>query len=102
MNVVGNAVQYTDQGSVSVRVAGNDATVVITVSDTGRGLAADDQVRVFDRFHRVDEHFTDGTGVGLAIAKMIVDAHRGTISARSDGLGQGTTVTIELPASAEA
>jgi len=98
MNVVGNAVQYTDQGSVSVRVAGDDARVVITVTDTGRGLAADDQVRVFDRFHRVDEHFTDGTGVGLAIAKLIVEAHQGTIEAHSEGLDRGTTVTIELPA----
>ncbi|MFW2334818.1 sensor histidine kinase [Ilumatobacter sp.] len=101
MNVVGNAVQYTDRGSVSVRVARDDATVVITVDDTGRGLAANDQVSIFDRFHRVDEHFTDGTGVGLAIAELIVEAHRGRIGAHSDGLGHGTTVTIELPASTE-
>lgn len=53
--------------------------------------------RVFERFHRVDQHFSDGTGVGLAIAKLIVEAHAGRITAASAGLGQGSTFRIELP-----
>ncbi|MEM9565636.1 MAG: HAMP domain-containing sensor histidine kinase [Actinomycetota bacterium] len=103
-NVVGNAVQYTDRGGVDVRVlpgrqrhGGGTSGVTIEVVDTGRGLAAEDQVRIFDRFHRVDDRFTDGTGVGLAIAKLLVEANGGTITASSDGLGHGTTIRIDLP-----
>ncbi|MEM8924831.1 MAG: HAMP domain-containing sensor histidine kinase [Actinomycetota bacterium] len=99
-NVIGNAVQYTDAGSVVVRTTNGPDAVEIEVIDTGRGLAADDQVRIFERFHRVDAQFTDGTGVGLAIAKLIVEAHDGRITARSDGLDRGTTVRIELPTEA--
>lgn len=98
MNVIGNAVQYTDDGEVVVRLSSSQETVVVEVTDSGRGLAADDQTRIFDRFHRVDEHFADGTGVGLAIAKLIVEAHGGHISAHSEGLGRGTTLRVELPA----
>lgn len=97
MNVVGNAVQYTEEGSVVVSVGESDGMAQIDVADTGRGLAAEDQQQIFERFHRVDEHFADGTGVGLAIAKLIVDVHGGTIKASSPGLGKGTTVTIAIP-----
>ena len=101
MNVVGNAVQYTDSGRIAVRVtssadAGSPPLLIIEIEDTGRGLAADDLERVFERFHRVDDQFTDGTGVGLAIAQLIVEAHGGRISARSSGLGTGSTFRIEL------
>lgn len=96
-NVIGNAVQYTDAGGISVRLATGSHRIGIEVVDTGRGLATEDQVRIFDRFHRVDEQFTDGTGVGLAIAKLLVNAHGGTIAASSPGLGAGTTVRIDLP-----
>ncbi len=97
-NVVGNAVQYTDSGSVSVTVETAPHDVVVTVSDTGRGLASGDDERIFERFHRVDQHFSDGTGVGLAIARMLVHAHGGSIEAYSAGLDQGMTVRIALPA----
>lgn len=97
MNVVGNAVQYTETGSVSVRVASEGSHVVVDVSDTGRGLTTEDQRRIFERFHRVDEHFSEGTGVGLAIAKLIVSAHGGQITAASSGLGLGTTIRVALP-----
>lgn len=96
-NVIGNAVQYTDEGGVVVRVSTVGARVVLEISDTGRGLAADDLTRVFERFHRVDQHLSDGTGVGLAIAKLIVEAHAGRVTATSAGLGQGSTFRIELP-----
>lgn len=97
MNVVGNAIQYTESGSITVRMASMPDRVTIEVEDTGRGLAAEDQTRIFERFHRVDEHFSDGTGVGLAISKLIVEAHGGTIMATSAGLGTGTVLRIELP-----
>lgn len=98
MNVVGNAVQYTEAGEVSVRVSSTAPGASIVISDTGRGLAREDLGRVFERFHRVDAQFTDGTGVGLAIAKLIVEAHDGRIEAQSDGLGTGSTFNIEIPA----
>lgn len=97
MNVIGNAVQYTDSGHVTVALSATKTSVAVNVADTGRGLAAEDQTRIFERFHRVDEQFTDGTGVGLAIAKLIVEAHNGKIWATSPGLGDGTTVYIEVP-----
>lgn len=101
MNVVGNAVQYTDAGQVTVRLTSAAELAVIEIDDTGRGLASDDLDRVFERFHRVDQQFTDGTGVGLAIAKLIVQAHGGRIVALSRGLGTGSTFRIELPTRAK-
>ena len=96
-NVIGNSVQYTVEGRIDVAAQQRGSEVVVEVVDTGVGLAAADQTRIFERFHRVDQHFADGSGVGLAIAKLIVDAHGGTIAAHSDGLGRGTTVAIALP-----
>lgn len=101
MNVIGNAVQYTDEGGVEVRTYTDDARVVVEVTDSGRGLAEEDQTRIFDRFHRVDAQFTDGTGVGLAIAKLLVEAHGGRITASSRGPGLGTTVRASFPAAVD-
>lgn len=100
MNVIGNAVQYTSAGNVSVTVAESAGRIELQVTDSGRGLAQQDQTRIFERFHRVDTNFADGTGVGLAIAKLLVEAHAGSISADSPGLGQGTTITVVLPKAA--
>ncbi len=96
VNVIGNAIQYTENGLVEVKLSVG-SQVVIEVMDTGRGLEAADQTLIFERFHRVDEQFSDGTGVGLAISKLLIEAHGGNISATSPGLGQGSTVRIELP-----
>ena len=96
INVIGNAIQYTENGGVSVVVSG-EARVVIEIEDTGRGLEASDLSLIFERFHRVDEQLSDGTGVGLAISKLLVEAHGGTIEAASPGLGRGASVRIELP-----
>lgn len=104
-NIIGNALQYTNQGSVTVigPTFGSSSTEVdtglmieVVVSDTGVGLAADDLGRIFERFHRVDRQST-GTGVGLAVAKSLVEAHGGTVTAASGGLGQGATFTVRLP-----
>ncbi|MGI9615247.1 MAG: sensor histidine kinase [Acidimicrobiales bacterium] len=98
MNVLGNAVQYTSEGGVQIRLGTDvDGMAVIDVVDSGRGLTVENRTRIFERFHRVDQNFNDGTGVGLAIAKLLVEAHGGRITADSDGLGAGTTIRIELP-----
>ncbi len=99
-NIIGNAIQYTDGGSVAVRsrleTVGGERLVITEVVDTGRGLAAEDERRIFERFYRVVND-SKGTGVGLAIAKRLVEAHNGSIVASSDGLGTGSTVTVSLP-----
>jgi signal transduction histidine kinase len=100
-NLVNNALCYTPQGgeiSLSVEADGN--TVKLRVRDNGAGIAPEDLPFVFDRFYRADESLQrSGTesGLGLAIAKSIVEAHGGSISVESV-LGQGTTFTVTLPA----
>ena len=96
MNVIRNAVQYSEMGFIAVRVVPGPTTA-IEVADTGVGLSTENQRRVFERFHRVDAQFTDGTGVGLAISKLLVEAHGGSITASSMGEGRGSTFRISLP-----
>lgn len=98
-NLIHNAVKFTPAGgSVRVTAAARASAVAFSVSDTGAGLSAEEQVRVFERFYKGDpSRASGGTGLGLAIAKHIVLAHGGTIDAASDGLGRGTTFTFTLP-----
>jgi signal transduction histidine kinase len=99
-NLVQNAITHTpDGGSVLLTLKREGQHALISVTDTGMGIAAEHLPYVFDRFYRVDRsrsRETGGTGLGLAIAKAIIDLHGGTISAASDE-GRGTTFTIRLP-----
>jgi signal transduction histidine kinase len=100
-NLVANALRYTPAGgTITLRAEGNRETVHITVSDTGEGIPAEDLPFIFDRFWRGDRSRSRlagaGSGLGLAIARQLVQAHGGRIHAESE-LGQGTTITIELP-----
>ena len=101
-NVVGNALAYTEPGGrvgVAVRAEGNGegaSRCVVEVTDTGRGIAADELARVFDRFHRADRSGS-GTGIGLTIARSVARAHGGDVTARSAGPGQGSTFVVRLP-----
>jgi two-component system, OmpR family, sensor histidine kinase BaeS len=101
INLLSNALKYTAAGgSVEVRVEPRDGSVEIGVTDTGIGIEAADLPRVFERFYRVDSsrsRATGGAGIGLSIAKAIVDAHGGTISAVSEP-GRGSDFRITLPA----
>jgi signal transduction histidine kinase len=102
-NVLENAVAYTPAGGrVLLHAVGSHAEASITVSDSGAGIAAADQTRVFDRFHRtmvVGAGRNEALGLGLPLAKQFVEAHRGTIELQSE-VGVGTTVTLRLPRSA--
>ncbi len=99
-NVIGNAVKYTPaSGQVTVAVSLDAANFSLVVSDTGIGIAPADKKRLFDKFFRANnalKHDTEGTGLGLYIARNIIAAHHGTITFNSE-VNQGTTFIITLP-----
>jgi two-component system sensor histidine kinase BaeS len=95
-NLLDNAVRLTPAGgSVRIRAATANEGVVIEVQDTGPGIAADVLPHIFDRFYRAGER--GGSGLGLPIARSLVEAHGGSIAASSE-VGGGTTISIRLPA----
>ena len=99
LNLLSNALKYTFEGTVTVRVGREDAEAVVTVADTGIGVPAAEIPRLFERFHRIDStraRSTEGSGIGLALVKELVGLHGGTISADSQE-GAGTTFTVRLP-----
>lgn len=100
VNLVGNAVRYAPPGSrVVVGASGKPGTASITVVDQGKGIAADDQVRVFDKFERVDTMEAGGNGLGLYIARRLARAMGGDITLASVP-GEGARFTLTLPADA--
>jgi signal transduction histidine kinase/CHASE1-domain containing sensor protein/ActR/RegA family two-component response regulator len=100
-NLLSNAVKFTDNGGrVCVKVVRTSATVEIKVSDTGQGISKEFLPYVFERFRQADSTTTrqhGGLGLGLAIARHLVEIHGGTIKAESQGDGRGATFTIRLP-----
>ena len=96
-NLLGNAFKFTPEGGrVMVRAGKVDASVQITVEDSGPGIPAADLPRIFDRYWRGDRASRDGAGLGLAICKGIVDAHGGNIWVEST-VGGGTTFWFTVP-----
>ena len=100
-NLLSNAVKFSTKGGlVQVRLERADSSAQITVSDTGEGIAPEFLPYVFDRFQQADGTTTrryGGLGLGLAIARHIVEIHGGTIEAHSAGLRQGASFTVRLP-----
>ena len=97
-NVIGNALAYTAAGgAVTVDVFEENGRAVVRVDDTGIGLAPDDLGRIFERFYRVDDRSSTGTGVGLTIARTLIRAHGGDITVSSPGVGKGTRFEVDLP-----
>lgn len=104
VNLLLNAIKFTpDGGRIDVDLKRVGSTIQMTVSDTGLGIRADYLPLIFDRFSQQDGSTTrghDGLGLGLSIARHIVELHRGTIHAASDGEGRGATFTVQLPVAA--
>jgi signal transduction histidine kinase len=100
-NLLDNALRHTPRGGrVTVTADTDDGALTITVTDDGEGIPAEHLPHVFDRFYRADTARTrehGGAGIGLAIAKALVEAHQGQVSADSRGPGTGATFTITLP-----
>jgi signal transduction histidine kinase/CheY-like chemotaxis protein len=104
-NVLSNAVKFTPSGGrIDVRCAYEDGAIVIEVQDSGVGIAPEFLPYVFDRFRQADSRAIrrhGGLGLGLAIARHLIEQHEGDIHATSDGPGLGTTVHLRLPISAD-
>jgi signal transduction histidine kinase len=101
LNLLSNAVKFTpDGGAITVRAAPSPGAVEIVVSDTGIGIAPEDQVKIFEEFQQVGLDYArkgEGSGLGLTLAKRFVELHGGRIAVAS-ALGAGSTFTITLPA----
>jgi len=96
-NVVGNAIKFTPaKGSVKLEAAPDGDKIVFRVTDTGPGIPADDMPHLFDNFWQARTNDHRGVGLGLAIAKGVVEAHGGTIWCESK-VGQGSTFFFTLP-----
>jgi signal transduction histidine kinase len=99
MNLVSNAIKFSEAGSVRIRAKVEDSSFVVAVTDTGVGIAPEDRERIFEEFQQVDTSSTrrkGGTGLGLAIAKRIVELHGGRIWVES-APGQGSTFAFTVP-----
>jgi PAS domain S-box-containing protein len=98
-NLVGNAIKFTpERGTITVAAAVSGSDLILRVQDTGPGIAADQQAKIFERFWQAKkaERQGHGAGLGLAIAKGIVEAHHGRIAV-SSAVGHGATFTVTLP-----
>jgi GAF domain-containing protein len=99
INLVGNAIKFTDAGEVAVKATANNGSFHVSVCDTGPGISAADQARLFQEFQQADNAITrkkGGTGLGLAISKRIIEMHGGKIWVESQP-GQGSTFAFTLP-----
>jgi signal transduction histidine kinase len=103
LNLVGNALKFTDAGEVRIVAVPANGGFAVSVSDTGPGIPPEEQTRIFEEFHQVDNSNTKakgGTGLGLAIAKQIVEMHGGRIWVESTP-GKGSTFQVALPIRAQ-
>ncbi|MBV8083253.1 MAG: HAMP domain-containing histidine kinase [Chloroflexi bacterium] len=102
LNLAGNALKFTERGHIRIRASVERARVAIAVEDTGVGISAEDQARVFDRFFQTGDVLTakpEGSGLGLAICKEILDQHGSDLQLQSTQ-GQGSVFTFWLPLAA--
>jgi signal transduction histidine kinase len=103
LNLVGNAIKFTDTGEVVIKAEASNGSFNVSVQDTGPGISAADQTKLFQEFQQADNSITKkkgGTGLGLAISKRIIELHDGTISVQSS-VGHGSTFAFTLPVKVE-
>jgi signal transduction histidine kinase len=99
LNLTGNAIKFTDQGAVAIKASAANGSFDVAVCDTGPGISAADQAKLFQEFQQADNSITrkkGGTGLGLAISKRIIEMHGGRIWVESTP-GQGSTFAFTLP-----
>jgi signal transduction histidine kinase len=99
LNLVGNAIKFTDKGEVAIKATASDGAFTVAVRDTGPGIATSDQGKIFEEFQQADNSATKrkgGTGLGLSIAKRIIELHGGRIWVESD-VGKGSTFAFTIP-----
>ena len=104
LNLVGNAIKFTDKGEVAIRASARDGAFTVAVCDTGPGIPMADQVKIFEEFQQADSSITrtkGGTGLGLSIAKRIIEMHGGRIWVESEP-GKGSRFYFTLPMRVEA
>jgi signal transduction histidine kinase len=94
-NLVGNAIKFTDTGSITIRLTSQAQIVTIEVADTGSGIPSEEQATLFERF-RQGSHKSSGSGLGLYLSRRIVEAHQGTIQVNSE-FGKGSVFIVNLP-----
>lgn len=99
-NVLANAVKFTRTGRIDVQLVKSDGEFEVLILDTGQGIDRQFLPLVFERFEQATRSGRrhDGLGLGLAICRDVIEEHHGCISVDSDGPGQGTSVTVTLPA----
>jgi signal transduction histidine kinase len=103
LNLVGNAIKFTDVGEVAIKASASNGSYTVSVHDTGPGIAAADQDKIFEEFQQADSSATKkkgGTGLGLAIAKRIIEMHGGKIWVES-AVGNGATFSFTVPMKVE-
>ena len=104
LNLVGNAIKFTDAGEVVIKAGASNGTFSLAVRDTGPGISATDQAKLFQEFQQADNSMTrkkEGTGLGLAISKRIIEMHGGRIWVELQ-VGRGSTFFVMLPVQAQA
>jgi len=104
LNLVGNAIKFTDKGEVAIRASAANGAFTVAVCDTGPGIGVADQAKIFEEFQQADSSITrkkGGTGLGLSIAKRIIEMHGGRIWVESEP-GKGSTFYFTLPVRVEA
>jgi two-component system, OmpR family, phosphate regulon sensor histidine kinase PhoR len=104
INLLHNSIKFTPQGGeIEIKTFKSNGTAIITISDSGLGISKENQEHIFERFFKADKSRTQsdgGSGLGLSIAKKIVEMHHGTISVKSQ-IGEGSSFTISLPLNSE-
>jgi signal transduction histidine kinase len=103
LNLVGNAIKFTDVGEVAINAAAVNGSYTVAVRDTGPGIDSSDQAKIFEEFQQADSSATKkkgGTGLGLSIARRIIEMHGGRIWVEST-IGQGATFFVTVPVMVE-